>query len=92
MKRLALMFAVFVACIAAGSARADGDPASDYLLGSQVFLPFDAKIPKAKEQELIATRIGYPFARARFTVVSSRCASDFEMPRSGGTNVCRVSR
>lgn len=28
-------------------ARADGDPASDYLLAQQVFLPFDAKIPAA---------------------------------------------
>jgi len=54
MKRLALIVVVAAACIA-GSARADGDPASDYLLGSQVFLPFDAKIPKAKQQELIAT-------------------------------------
>ena len=73
MKRLALMFAVLVACIAAGSARADGDPASDYLLGSQVFLPFDAKIPKAKEQELIATladanRKGY---KIRVAVIAS---------------------
>jgi hypothetical protein len=53
--RLALAVVVLAACIAAGTARADGDPASDYLLGSQVFLPFDAKIPKAKQQELIAT-------------------------------------
>lgn len=55
MKRLALILVVAAACIAAGTARADGDPASDYLLGSQVFFPFDAKIPKAKQQELIAT-------------------------------------
>jgi hypothetical protein len=55
MRRLALTLAIAAACIVAGTARADGDPASDYLLGSQVFLPFDAKIPKAKQQELIAT-------------------------------------
>jgi hypothetical protein len=64
---------VFVACIAAGTARADGDPASDYLLGSQVFLPFDAKIPKAKQHELIATladanRKGY---KIRTAVIAS---------------------
>src|SRR5205085_3124573 len=39
-------------CIFAGSARADGDPASDYLLGTQVFIPYDIKAPKAKQQEL----------------------------------------
>jgi hypothetical protein len=55
MKRLAVVMVVLAVCIAAGTARADGDPASDYLLGSQVFFPFDAKIPKAKQQELIAT-------------------------------------
>ena len=38
----------------AGTARADGDPASDYLLGTQVFLPFDVKLPKAKQRDLIA--------------------------------------
>jgi hypothetical protein len=55
MKRRAVALAVLAACIAAAGARADGDPASDYLLGSQVFLPFDAKIPKAEQQELIST-------------------------------------
>jgi hypothetical protein len=55
MRRLALIVVLVAACVVAGTARADGDPASDYLLGSQVFFPFDAKIPKAKKQELIAT-------------------------------------
>jgi hypothetical protein len=55
MRRLALVLTIAAVCVAAGTAHADGDPASDYLLGSQVFLPFDAKIPKAKQQELIAT-------------------------------------
>ena len=38
--------------LAAPTARADGDPASDYLLTRQTFLPFDAKIPKAQVDEL----------------------------------------
>ena len=32
------------------SARADGDPASDYLIGQQVFLGYDAKIPPARSE------------------------------------------
>jgi hypothetical protein len=51
MKR-ALLIVVVAACALAGTARADGDPASDYLLGTQVFLPFDIKLPAAKQQEL----------------------------------------
>jgi hypothetical protein len=53
MKRTLLVL-VIAACALAGTARADGDPASDYLLGTQVFLPFDVKLPKAKQQELIS--------------------------------------
>ena len=53
MKALALLLAVVVAAGAAGSARADGDPASDYLLGSKVFLPYDAKFPPKQKAELV---------------------------------------
>jgi hypothetical protein len=54
MKRALLTLSVLAACAIAGTARADGDPASDYLLGTQVFLPFDMKLPAAKQQELIS--------------------------------------
>jgi hypothetical protein len=40
-----LVTVVAAACVAAPVARADGDPASDYLLSQKTFLPFDAKIP-----------------------------------------------
>jgi hypothetical protein len=44
-----------VAAIAAGTAasvaRADGDPASDYLLTQDVFLPFDAKFTPQKQRQ-----------------------------------------
>jgi hypothetical protein len=53
MKRTLLVLAIVV-CTLAGTARADGDPASDYLLGTQVFLPFDIKLPAAKQQELVS--------------------------------------
>jgi hypothetical protein len=49
---VAVAVAVLTACATAGTAHADGDPASDYLLGTQVFLPFDMKLPAAKQQEL----------------------------------------
>jgi hypothetical protein len=52
MRRAPLLLVALVACVAAGTARADGDPASDYLLGTQVFIPFDMKLPAAKQQEL----------------------------------------
>jgi hypothetical protein len=63
--RRALVVALLLACsVAAGTARADGDPASDYLLGQQVFLPFDAKLTQTKQEELAglvsnANRAGY---------------------------------
>ncbi|MFL5937951.1 MAG: hypothetical protein ACJ744_03005 [Gaiellaceae bacterium] len=41
-----------VALLAAPVARADGDPASDYLITRQTFLPFNAKIPKAQVDQL----------------------------------------
>jgi hypothetical protein len=47
----ALAVAVVAACLAA-PARADGDPASDYLITRQTFLPFNTKIPKAEVDAL----------------------------------------
>ena len=65
MRSALLVLAVLATCAAAGIARADGDPASDYLLGTQVFIPFDVKLPAAKQQELSsivhnANKSGYP--------------------------------
>jgi hypothetical protein len=39
---------------AAAPARADGDPASDYLLVQKVFFPFDVKFPAKQKAELSA--------------------------------------
>jgi len=50
---VALLGAVF-ACMAVPSARADGDPASDYLITQKVFFPYDLKVPTAKQQQLLA--------------------------------------
>jgi hypothetical protein len=51
-RALLLLLAAVAACALAGNARADGDPASDYLLGLQVFIPYDLKLPAAKQKEL----------------------------------------
>jgi hypothetical protein len=53
MKR-AILVLVIAVCALAGTARADGDPASDYLLGTQVFFSIDVKLPKEKQQELLS--------------------------------------
>jgi hypothetical protein len=45
---------VLAALLAAPAARADGDPASDYLIGQKVFFPYDLKIPAAEQQQLLA--------------------------------------
>jgi hypothetical protein len=51
---LSLLVALLVASLGATVALADGDPASDYLIGQQVFLSYDAKVPKAAQQKLLA--------------------------------------
>jgi hypothetical protein len=61
-----LVFALLLAAlVAAPSARADGDPASDVLIGSRVFYPYTVKPPKASAKKLEATiaaaaKHGYP--------------------------------
>ena len=49
-----LAAALLLAGAAATAAHADGDPASDYLITQQVFLPYDAKIPAASQRKLLA--------------------------------------
>jgi hypothetical protein len=51
--------------LAARDARADGDPASDYLLGQKAFLPYDANVPTVDQAKLNAlldeaAKRGYP--------------------------------
>jgi hypothetical protein len=57
MRALALVLVLLALCTGlwAGAGRADGDPASDYLYTQKLFLPFDVKATKAKQQELAST-------------------------------------
>jgi hypothetical protein len=54
MKRWGLLL-VALAFLLPGSARANGDPASDVLLGNQVFLPFEAPISPSAKKDLQKT-------------------------------------
>jgi hypothetical protein len=53
-KRLAVLVVVTACLCAPTAARANGDPASDYLLAQSVFLPFTTKIDNTEVQRLDA--------------------------------------
>jgi hypothetical protein len=76
MRRLTLVtLALF--CVLGGTARADGDPASDYLLGTQVFIPFDLKLPKASQQEL--TSLVHDANASGYTIRVALIGSAYDM-------------
>jgi hypothetical protein len=77
MRRVALLAAVVATVVAPQAARADGDPASDYLLGSKVFLPYDAKFPPKQAAELTALVSGAN--RAGFAIRVAILWSDYDM-------------
>ena len=54
MRRRLLAAVLAAGCIAVPAAHADGDPASDYLLSQDTFLPFDANISKEQAAQLNA--------------------------------------
>jgi hypothetical protein len=45
---------LLAALLATPSARADGDPASDYLISQKVFFPYDLKVSPAAQQQIAA--------------------------------------
>ena len=72
-RRTALLAAVLLLC-APAAARANGDPASDYLLVQSIFLPFDAKVDPdvtARLADVVreADRAGY---KIRVAVIRTR--------------------
>jgi hypothetical protein len=54
-RRAALVALVLAALLVPGSARANGDPASDVLLTAQTFLPFEAPISDSAKKDLNKT-------------------------------------
>ena len=61
----------------APSARADGDPASDYLVTQKVFFPYDLKVPPAKQQQLVA--LVDEANRAGFTLRVALISSSYDL-------------
>lgn len=53
--RRALVLTLLAAAVAVPAARADGDPASDFLITEQVFYPYYSTVPKATLKELQGT-------------------------------------
>jgi len=76
MKRL-LLVALALFCVLGGTARGDGDPASDYLLGTQVFIPFDLKVPKTSQQEL--TSLVHDANKSGYTIRVAVIGSAYDM-------------
>jgi len=77
-KALALGAVALVACtLAASGARADGDPASDYLLVQKVFLPFDAKFPAKAQAQL--TALVAAANKSGFTIRVAMIASSYDL-------------
>lgn len=78
MKRaLVLLLVALAAGMTAATTRADGDPASDYLLATQVFLPFDIKLPKAKQAEL--TSIVHAANKAGYAIRVALIGSSYDL-------------
>lgn len=76
-RALVLLLVVLVAGMTAAATRADGDPASDYLLATQVFLPFDIKLPKAKQAAL--TSIVHDANKAGYTIRVALIGSSYDL-------------
>jgi hypothetical protein len=77
MRATALVAAFAVALSATPLARADGDPASDYLLGSKIFLPYDAKFPPKQAAEF--TALVAAANKAGFKIRVAVIWSDYDM-------------
>jgi hypothetical protein len=75
-RRLALL-AALAALLAAPAARADGDPASDYLIGQKVFFPYDLKLSPAVQQQIVA--LVDEANRAGFTIRVAMVWSSYDL-------------
>jgi hypothetical protein len=76
-RALALLAAAITAPILVSTARADGDPASDYLLRRQVFFPYDAKFPGKRQAQFAA--LVAAANRAGFKIRVALIASSYDL-------------
>ena len=80
MKRVLLLTALVAtvaATLLAPAGRADGDPASDYLLSQKVFFPFDVKFPSKQKAQLSA--LVDEANRAGFTIRVAIIGGSYDM-------------
>jgi len=75
--RLAPLVALAILLAAAPRARADGDPASDYLLAQQIFFPYDTKFPA--KQQIQFTELVREANDAGFKIRVALIASSYDM-------------
>jgi hypothetical protein len=76
-RALVLIAAAVAAGTLAAAARADGDPASDYLLTQKVFFPFDTKFPATQQAEFAG--LVEAANRAGFKLRVALVASSYDM-------------
>jgi hypothetical protein len=72
-----LALAAATVLVVAPLARADGDPASDYLIGQQVFFPYDTKFPAT--QQIQFTQLVQEANKAGFKIRVALIASNYDM-------------
>jgi hypothetical protein len=76
LRRLTLLL-LLASLAAAPTAYADGDPASDYLLGEQIFFPYDTKFPAA--QQIAFAQVVRDANQAGFKIRVALIASSYDM-------------
>ena len=74
---LALLAVALTAAAFASLARADGDPASDYLVAKQVFLPSESTSVSTRQQELLG--VVRAANRAGFAIRVAIISSDYDL-------------
>jgi hypothetical protein len=77
MRRRLLAAVLAAGCIVVPAAHADGDPASDYLLSQDTFLPFDANI--SKEQAAQLSTVVADAKKKGFTIKVAVIAKPFDL-------------
>ena len=77
MRALALVTVCCLAAVAAQTARADGDPASDYLLVQRVFVPYEGATASTQQHEL--TKAVAAANKAGFTIRVAVIFSSYDL-------------
>jgi hypothetical protein len=77
MRALALIAVCCIAAVAAQPARADGDPASDYLLVQRVFVPYEGASASAQQHEL--TKVVAAVNKAGFKIRVAVIYSSYDL-------------